>query len=379
MSTLIRKLGPETLRFLDTVRRYRANPVSAARRYWKLYRHRSFSPDEIHFQRLLDPALTESDLQCSVSKEELLAIQTCLNPRELHPRTEDKICFHAFCRQAGLPVPEIFALFDRDGAKDNPEFRVLHGLGGVEQFLRNSPADSFIVKPVDGVNGEGVMRLDRKGVQWRDSHGSACSASGLVSLINRTPYRRWIFQRVVQGHSALRELSDTTGLQTVRVVTAVDDCDVVRILAARLRLICGDIAHDNFEFGKTGNVIAILDPENGRIMSAVGGAKDRYEMQQVTRHPSTHRELIGFEVPNWDAVRELAIEAASQFRPLRTVGWDVAVTSDEPCLIEGNVTWATLSGEPRMGEIYKYLQNLAATSSPTDTTGQPVDPAAAVS
>ena len=329
------------------------------------------SADEIYFQRLLDPALTESQLQRSVSKEELLALQNRLNPPALHRRTEDKICFHAFCRQAGLPVPEIFALFDRNGAEDSPEFRVIRGLSGVEQFLRDSPAETFIVKPVDGVNGEGVMRLDRKGVQWRDSHGSACSASGLISSINRTSYVRWIFQRVVQGHSAVRELSGATGLQTVRVVTAVDDCGVVRILAARLRLIYGDIAHDNFECGKTGNVIAILDPENGRILSAVGVARDRYEMQQVTRHPSTHRALIGFEVPNWDAVRELAIAAAHQFRPLCTVGWDVAVTPDEPCLIEGNVTWATLSGDPRMGEIYKYLQNLAATPSPTDTNDNP--------
>ncbi|WP_341647579.1 sugar-transfer associated ATP-grasp domain-containing protein [Thauera humireducens] len=156
-------------------------------------------------------------------------------------------------------------------------------------------------------------------------------------------------------------LSNTTGLQTVRVVTVVDHVDRVYILAARLRLICGDVAHDNFEFGKTGNVIAILNPENGRIESAVGGSSARYEMQPVTRHPRTGHELIGFEVPNWPAVRELAICAAQKFMPLRSIGWDVAVTPDTPTLIEGNVTWATLSGEARMGDIYRSLCELADT------------------
>ena len=70
---------------------------------------------------------------------------------------------------------------------------------------------------------------------------------------------------------------------------------------------------------------------------------------------------IGYRVPRWPAVGKLACDAAKAFLPLRTVGWDVAITLDQPCLIEGNVTWDTLSGEPRMGEIYRFLQNLEGT------------------
>lgn len=362
MAAIIRKLIPEALRFLDTVRRYHANPVSTAQRYWKLYRHRRFSPDEIHFQRLLDPALSETDLLRAVSKEELLAVQAKLNPQALHARTEDKIHFHRFCRDNGLPVPDIYALYDRGAADAGGDIPRLSDVKGIEGFLRSTYTDSFILKPVAGVNGEGVMRLDRNGSGWRDTHGKVFGAEELLTVMNRSPYARWIFQKVVRGHAALAALSNTSGLQTIRVVTIVDYNNEIRILAARLRLICGDVAHDNFEFGKTGNVIAILNPQNGQIESAVGGSKDRYEIQPVTRHPGTAHELIGFQVPEWEAVRNLAIEAASKFRPLRCIGWDVAVSPDTPCLIEGNVTWATLSGEARMGDIYRYLQSLTAPS-----------------
>lgn len=359
MAAIIRKLGPEALRFLDAVRRYQANPVTAAQRYWNLYRHRRFSPDEIHFQRLLDPALTETDLLRAVSKEELLGVQAMLNPQSLHTRTEDKIQFHSFCRANDLPVPDIYALYDQGAADAAGDIPRLGDVEGIKGFLASTDADSFILKPVAGVNGEGVMRLDRSGSDWRDTHGKVFGAQELHTVMNRSAYARWIFQEVVRGHPTLAALSNTSGLQTVRVVTIVDQAGAVRILAARLRLICGDVAHDNFEFGKTGNVIAILNPENGQIESAVGGSRDRYEIQPVTRHPGTGRELIGFQVPDWEAVRKLAIEAAGKFRPLRSIGWDVAVSPDAPCLIEGNVTWATLSGEARMGEIYRHLRELA--------------------
>lgn len=358
MLKLIRKLGPEAIRFLSTTRRYGSNPVSAARRYWSLYYHRKFSPDEIHFQRLLDPTLTESDLLCSVSKEELLSIQARLNPQEFHSRTENKIEFSQFCQENQLPTPEIFAIFDRECSSFQRNILKLKTQGELDVFLNNAETDSFILKPVAGVNGEGVMRLERHERHWQDSHGISFDATALHDIISDTPYNRWLFQRVVRGHPALSELSNTSGLQTARVVTVVDENNDVKILAARLRLICGDVAHDNFEFGKTGNVIAILDPSTGIVESAVGGSQLYYEMQSVTHHPRTGRALIGFRVPEWDAVRTLTISAAKKFMPLRSIGWDVGITPGAPTLIEGNVTWATLSGETRMGEIYRHLCEL---------------------
>ncbi|WP_332671501.1 sugar-transfer associated ATP-grasp domain-containing protein [Aromatoleum sp.] len=363
MSQLVRKLGPEALRFFDTVLRYRANPLAAARRYWTLYRHHRFSPDEIHFLRLLDPALSESDLKRAVSKEELLAVQGRLNPAHLHARTEDKLCFHAFCRQAGLPVPEVLALFDREAA-GSPPFPVLADTQDVARFLDGLGADAVILKPVAGVHGEGVMRLERAGREWRDSNGQVRRAEELVGMMSGSGYASWLFQELVVGHPELCALSATSGLQTVRVVTVIDERNDVRILAARLRLISGNHAHDNFDYGKTGNVIALLDPENGVIRSAVGGASGRHEMRSVTQHPATGRELIGYRLPKWLQVRQLAVDAANAFHPLRTIGWDVAITPDALRLIEGNVTWDTLSGESRMGEIYRYLQTLAEGQAP---------------
>ncbi len=373
MPSKARKLGREAWRLADAMRRWRTSPAAALRRYLALYRGRRFSPDEIHFFGLLDPTLTDRDLDRYASKEELLAVQRRLNAPELHRLTEDKLCFHRHCVAAGLAVPRLLALWDPDRADRNDRgddgadgVAVLSTVGALDAMLRTAPS-VVIVKPLDGVHGEGVTRLARDGAAWRDSRGSAVDATTLHATLTRSTYRRWIVQDFVRGHPALAALSATDALQTVRVVTLATggkggDGDV-EILAARLRLICGRAAHDNFDYGRGGNLIAILDPASGVVRHVVGGAADRLEIRRYTHHPVTKAELPGFTVPEWDAVRQLVQAAARAFAPLVTIGWDVAITPGAPCLIEGNVTWDTLSGDPAMGDIYRRLARLATPAS----------------
>jgi hypothetical protein len=47
----------------------------------------------------------------------------------------------------------------------------------------------------------------------------------------------------------------------------------------------------------------------------------------------------GFAIPLWAEACALVERAALAFLPLRTIGWDVAVTPRGALLIEGNVTW----------------------------------------
>lgn len=355
MSGVLRKTAPEGVRLLRAMLAYRIGPVATFSRYWDLYRHRSFAPDEIHFFQLLDPRLNGDDLSRFVSKEELLQLQLRLNDPKLHALTEDKLRFHAHCIAHGLPAPEIYALYDPDGGTDS-SIETVRNPDEVDAFLAQAKAEALIFKPVNGVNGEGVTRLQRIDAAWCDGDGKIVNAGNLAALVASWGYRRWMFQELIQGHPDLCALSQTTGLQTVRVITAVERDRTVRILAMRLRLICSDVPFDNFNYGTTGNVIANVDVPSGEIRSVV--SNDRGVLRFVENHPRTRERLLGYKVPGWSAARALAERAALAFLPLKTVGWDIAIALPEPALIEGNVTWGILSGEPRLGEIYRYLQTL---------------------
>ena len=355
MPGVLRKLGPEAIEVAATVLRYRADPIASARRYWDLYRHRLFSPHEIRFFQLLDPSLTRADLMRVVSKEELVRLQDQLNPPAARGLMEDKLRFHDHALEKRLPVPAILGLYERRELSHGDR-KVVRGRPELEEFLRSLSLDALIFKPVDGVNGEGVLRLERRAAGWTDDTGRTFDALAIESRVQESPYERWMFQELVHGHPELCELSSTQGLQTVRVVTALEPDGEVKILATRLRLICGETPYDNFNYGTTGNVIANVDVDEGAIISVV--RNDDGTMRYIERHPRTGVPLIGYRPPQWDAVKDLARRAARAFDSLTTVGWDVGISLPEPVLIEGNATWGILSGEPRMGEIYRYLKTL---------------------
>ena len=355
---MLGKLLDEAARFLAGIRHHRIGPIAAVRRYLHLYRRRRFSPNEIHFLNLLDPALSTEGLDAFVSKEELLEVQRSLNRLGNAALTEDKLAFAAHCLARGLPTPEIHAVYDT-GEHAHGALRVLRDARALDAFLDSLNSGDVIVKPIDGVHGEGVMRLWRDGGSWKLGDGREASAAALLDAFSAAGYRRWMFQQRIVGNAELRALSNADGLQTVRVVTLVDAAGDVQVLAGRLRLICNDGAQDNFDFGRTGNLVANLDLESGRIRNVVGSHPERLSMRSVERHPRSGRELIGYPLPHWQAVKALAVAAADAFRPLRTIGWDVAVTDGPPLLIEGNVTWDTLIGEPRMGVIHAELRRLA--------------------
>ena len=54
-------------------------------------------------------------------------------------------------------------------------------------------------------------------------------------------------------------------------------------------------------------------------------------------HPDTGARIEGVAVPDWQAVRRMALRCMRAFPDLSYAGWDVAVTQDGPVLIEVNV------------------------------------------
>lgn len=54
------------------------------------------------------------------------------------------------------------------------------------------------------------------------------------------------------------------------------------------------------------------------------------------KHPITNKTIIGFQIPQWESVKQFALDAASVTPQLRYTSWDIAVTENGPVLLEGN-------------------------------------------
>ena len=81
-----------------------------------------------------------------------------------------------------------------------------------------------------------------------------------------------------------------------------------------------------------GGMAAPVDIETG-VITGVGANKagETYEI-----HPMTGTKIPGTQIPYWEDVKTMCLNAMHVVPQVRFVAWDVAITPDGPVFIEGN-------------------------------------------
>ncbi len=157
-----------------------------------------------------------------------------------------------------------------------------------------------------------------------------------TSLIQRLEETENDFvEEFVEQHDQLMRMSPS-GLNTIRVITQINEKGVVDILGARLRITVNS-AVDNLA---AGNIAAPINVDTGIIEGPA--VYSDITKKDVYKHPFTGVEIIGFAIPFWKETIELTKNAALVNPDNRSIGWDVAITNQGPELIEGNHDWCKL-------------------------------------
>ncbi|MEM9557741.1 MAG: sugar-transfer associated ATP-grasp domain-containing protein [Acidobacteriota bacterium] len=322
-----------------------------------------FSPKESFLWGLADPALPGRELARHVSRSRLAALQRRHNPMSLSYLTEDKATFYAYCTGAGIQVPTFYGVYHRDVGWSRTGGLVRGGENGWQRFFSEDTGADLVIKPSKGVYARGLRVLRRRGDSARDGfldaslgedHGEPISLDDLRAALDADPrYDTFVVQDRVTTHPELHRLSGSDAVQTVRAVTFLDDEHRPRLLFACLKVIVGGNMSDNFDFGRSGNLLADIDLESGRLDSVRGVDPSGFGLHDHAEHPATGVVFDRFVLPHWPKVRRLAEEAAVKFHPLRTIGWDIAITPDGPAILEGNVWWDPLHNAHQL--VPRYL------------------------
>ncbi len=290
---------------------------------------------------LLASRLSKEERSACVPKRRLLALQARVNPPKLEFLTEDKAVFYSFCKGLGLPVPELYAVFGRPAGWAVGKGPLV-GRGEWEAFFADSDAlpPEVVVKPAHGAYGRGVRVLERSRGGYAERGGPWLSPADLyLALASDARDRKFVLQQRLRSHPDLENLSGVSFLQTVRAVTHVEPDGRASVVMADLKVIAGDRAVDNYDKGRSGNLCAHVDPASGCLDDAVGPDPCGAGVTVHKRHPRTRLPFSGFALPDWDAALQLLSAAASALLPLRSVGWDVALTLGGPVLVEANMWW----------------------------------------
>jgi hypothetical protein len=215
--------------------------------------------------------------------------------------------------------------------------------------------DEWVVKPNDGYHGLGVRVIARDGRGLADGDGAPVSAPALWRELHEDPdFHAWVVQERIHNHPVVAGLSGSGTLNTVRIVTLVEESGEVVPLWAVLKLALSGGPVDNIRGGETGAALCPVGVEDGRLGAPWVPRPSGRGYGRVDALPDG-TATVGVELPWWDRALELVSKGALAFAPLRTLGWDVALAPEGPVAIEANTIWGT-EATPRMGAVLERLE-----------------------
>ncbi len=181
-------------------------------------------------------------------------------------------------------------------------------------FVQKNPI--FMAKPLAGSCGKGIVKIDSSKYKLSDLY---------AHLIDD---KTTLLEGVAHQHPLLSNIHPDS-INTVRVVTLRNDYGVTSIVAAFLRMGTNHRIVDNFN---SDGICAPLDLDKGFITAVAINKKG----ESFSKHPTTNVSLVGYQLPLWDEVKKLVIEASRVVKELGLIGFDVCIGPDKPFLIEAN-------------------------------------------
>lgn len=177
--------------------------------------------------------------------------------------------------------------------------------------------DAFIVKPTGGAIGRGIHVVKVSDYESPEACARAIAEEGGV-----------VCEELIKQHHAIAALHPES-VNTIRVYSYFDG-RAVKVLCPCIRVGRGSSVVDNTG---QGGVSASIDAETGIIDSdGFGKAAETFEC-----HPDTGVKFKGFQIPQWEGLRQTLREIAPKFPGVPLIAWDLALTADNGwCIVEGN-------------------------------------------
>lgn len=188
-----------------------------------------------------------------------------------------------------------------------------------EEFKSFVYETKVIAKPMGSCCGVGIRMLPitKNDEQLRSLHSQCVSQNAIL-------------EQVIQNGGDLQSFHPDS-LNTIRVVTVrnIKTSDVM-IFGAFFRMGRGGSQIDN---AHAGGIFAQINVETGVIESEGLDVRGH----RYAQHPDTHKQIIGFQIPRWNEIKQVCIEAAGIVPENYITGWDVVINENEEIeFVEGN-------------------------------------------
>lgn len=243
----------------------------------------------------------------------------------------NKWLFHNYFDGYNLPLPKCWGYFHKAGGvwKENG---VVFKPQEFSEVFKRMAGETVVIKPSRGSSGARIVVAK-----------ILVEAEAVFLLVddNKIPLEEfamnfssvdYIIEERLSQHADLNAIYPNS-VNTVRINTLYHPGSI-KIWGAIIKLGTGGAPIDNW--GK-GSLCVGIDIETGQM--GVGSRDVHYSKAIVppfTAHPDTQAQFTGVELPCWQEVKAIVAQAANLLPFLPYIAWDVAITPNGPCIIEGN-------------------------------------------
>ena len=244
----------------------------------------------------------------------------------------DKLIFYGFMQGLGFPTARILAIHDQ--VRTFGAVPALKTKEDLADFLRTRMEYPFFSKPVTGLYSAGaasISRYDQHNDSLVSTTGEAISVEDFTDILGGLDEPSYLFQEFTHPHENILEICGDR-LATVRMVLLMTD-QGPEIFRCLWKIPAGNNIADNY--WRHGNMLADIDPETGRVIRVVRGYGLDFDQPEI--HPDSHKPLLGFEIPDWQKLKDLCFSASRTLPSLRMQAWDVSSSREGPILVELNV------------------------------------------
>lgn len=198
--------------------------------------------------------------------------------------------------------------------------------------------NTFMYKPVGGAEGRGIQKVELNSTTEAEAF--------FDNIIDKG---RFLAEELIVQDKRMAALHGGS-VNTVRVPAIICKGEV-KIFHPFFRVGVGDAVVDNNGFG---GIAASVDAETGVVYTRGLTKKGHWYI----KHPDTNAQIVGFQIPEWDALIELTKKLTPLVEGTRYIAWDFALTEKGWIVVEANALGGVcpLQGQDKIGRKYELLE-----------------------
>lgn len=173
-----------------------------------------------------------------------------------------------------------------------------------------------IAKPINGEQGKGVMKM------------TDADTDAIDELLMQKAKTVFVMEECLTNCEEIARINPTS-LNTIRATTFIGSDGKVHIFSIILRVGAPGSHVDNWGAGGVGYN---FDVETG-ICNCLGLDKKN---RPYIMHPGSNVKMLGFELPNYEQLKQYVYDLAKIEPKARYTGWDIAITPNGYDLVEMN-------------------------------------------